>query len=260
MLRALALWLLLGNLLLWAYGQGHLAPLGLAPHQAREPERLAQQVAPQALRVLNAPAPAALTDPDPDPAPAPEPPPDPAATEPTAIAPAETPVPPALATAPAPATTTTVATAGNACWRAIRLSSGQAALIRAALSERADLQGRWSLSEVRIAPRWLVYVGPLANERALQQRRAELTLAQIEHRSLAAPLAPGLALGTFSAREGAERALAQLRARGVTDARVLQERPESIVHTLVLNPISAAERRQLEAKAIWPRNALQPCP
>lgn len=244
MLRALALWLLLGNLLLWAYGQGHLAPLGLAPHQAREPERLAQQVAPQALRVLNAPAPAALTDPDPDPA----------------IAPAETPVPPALATAPAPATTTTVATAGNACWRAIRLSSGQAALIRAALSERADLQGRWSLSEVRIAPRWLVYVGPLANERALQQRRAELTLAQIEHRSLAAPLAPGLALGTFSAREGAERALAQLRARGVTDARVLQERPESIVHTLVLNPISAAERRQLEAKAIWPPNALQPCP
>ncbi|MCM2480141.1 hypothetical protein [Serpentinimonas maccroryi] len=286
MLRTLALLLLLGNLLLWAYGQGHLAPLGLAPHQAREPERLAQQVAPQALRVLNAPAPAAaLTAAAPAPEPLPEPLLTPAAVaqataEPTetlilpgvetALAPAPEPAPapvltpptptPAPAPPPPPAPATTVPTAGNACWQVRRLSSGQAALIRAALSERADLQGRWSLNEVRIAPRWLVYVGPLANERALQQRRAELTLAQIEHRSLAAPLAPGLALGTFSAREGAERALAQLRARGVTDARVLQERPESIVHTLVLNPISAAERRQLEAKAIWPPNALQPCP
>lgn len=252
MLRALALLLLLANLGLWAYTQGHLAVLGLAPFEAREPERLAQQVAPQTLRVLNAPAPV------PEPAPA--------AAEPTPAAPAETAAPtetqaqPALVTAPAPAPAPAPAATGNACWQASRLSSGQAALLRAALVERADLQGRWSLTEARIAPRWLVYVGPLASERALQQRRAELTQAQIEHRALPAPLAPGLALGTFSSRERAQTALAEVRRQGVTDARVLQERPESITYTLLLNPLSSPERRQFEAKALLPPNALQPCP
>ena len=46
--------LLLANLAFWGYTQGHLAGLGLAPHDPREPQRLAQQVAPEALVVLNA--------------------------------------------------------------------------------------------------------------------------------------------------------------------------------------------------------------
>ena len=140
------------------------------------------------------------------------------------------------------------------------MSGPQAALVRAALEPKADLQGRWGLNETRLAPRWLVYIGPLASERALQQRRSDLILAQIEHRSVAAPLAPGLALGTFSSRERAEVALEQARRQGVRDARVLQERPETISHTLVLSGVSAAQLRQIEAMAILPPRALQACP
>ena len=282
MLRGLALLLLLANLGLWTYTQGHLAPLGLAPFEAREPERLAQQVAPHTLRVLNAPAPAeaaaaapALPEPaeavaaglgplaaEATPAAAPTPAPRPE-TEPAAPTPAAAPEAPrpnpaiaaapgtGLGTAPGPAT---------ACWQARGLSGPQAALVRAALEPKAELQGRWSLTETRLPPRWLVYIGPLASERALQQRRSELTLAQVEHRSVAAPLAPGLALGTFSSRERAETALTQVRRQGVRDARVLQERPESVTHTLVLSAVSAAQLRQIEAMAIVPPRVLQSCP
>lgn len=279
MLRTLALLLLLANLGLWAYTQGHLAPLGLAPFEAREPERLAQQVAPQTLRVLNAPVPAkpsaaapALPEPaeavaaglgplaaEAAPAAASAPAPR-LETEPAA------PTPEAAPEAPRPGLATATAPPGTgpgpatACWQARGLSGPQAALVRAALEPKADLQGRWNLAETRLPPRWLVYIGPMASERALQQRRAELTLAEIEHRSVAAPLAPGLALGTFSSRERAEVALAQARREGVRDARVLQERPETISHTLVLSAVSAAQLRQIEAMAILPPRVLQACP
>ena len=279
MLRTLALLLLLANLGLWAYTQGHLAPLGLAPFEAREPERLAQQVAPQTLRVLNAPVPAtagtaapaepAATAPALPALPAPA---EAAAAETSFAAPIETPAaaaPDALATAPeaqrpAPATAAPGTGPGTgpatACWQARGLSGPQAALVRAALEPKAELQGRWNLNETRLPPRWLVYIGPIASERALQQRRAELSLAQIEHRSVAPPLAPGLALGTFSSRERAQVALAQARREGVRDARVLQERPETISHTLVLSAVSVVQLRQIEAMAILPPRALQACP
>jgi hypothetical protein len=54
MLRALALSLLGANALLWAWTQGWLGALAPAPPalQGREPERLQQQVRPEALTVL----------------------------------------------------------------------------------------------------------------------------------------------------------------------------------------------------------------
>ena len=54
MLRALALSLLGANALLWAWTQGWLGTLAPAPPalQGREPERLQQQVRPEALTVL----------------------------------------------------------------------------------------------------------------------------------------------------------------------------------------------------------------
>lgn len=52
MLRLLVLVLLLANGAYFAWAQGHLQPLGLAPVQQSEPQRLAQQVQPQAVRVL----------------------------------------------------------------------------------------------------------------------------------------------------------------------------------------------------------------
>lgn len=47
--RNLALALVLVNLLLWAWTQGHLRLLGLGPKPVEEPQRMQQQIQPQGL-------------------------------------------------------------------------------------------------------------------------------------------------------------------------------------------------------------------
>lgn len=54
MLRLLVLLLLLANGAYFAWAQGHLQPLGLTPAQQSEPQRVVQQIKPEAVRVLNA--------------------------------------------------------------------------------------------------------------------------------------------------------------------------------------------------------------
>ena len=55
MLRLTAILLVLANLLYWGWTQRLMAPLGLAPAEQREPERVHNQIQPEALRLLNAP-------------------------------------------------------------------------------------------------------------------------------------------------------------------------------------------------------------
>lgn len=52
--RALAWLLLLLNVLYWAWGEGWLLPYGFGPAQQREPQRLAQQIHPEAITLLRA--------------------------------------------------------------------------------------------------------------------------------------------------------------------------------------------------------------
>ena len=52
MLRLIFLLLLLGNALFYAWSQGYLLAWGQGPAQQSEPQRMAQQVRPQAVRVL----------------------------------------------------------------------------------------------------------------------------------------------------------------------------------------------------------------
>jgi hypothetical protein len=52
MLRALVLLLLLANAAYFAWSQGQFRSLGLGPAQQGEPQRLANQIAPQAIRIL----------------------------------------------------------------------------------------------------------------------------------------------------------------------------------------------------------------
>jgi hypothetical protein len=54
MWRTLALVLLLLNALYWAWGEGWLLPYGFGPTPQREPQRLAQQIRPEAITVLRA--------------------------------------------------------------------------------------------------------------------------------------------------------------------------------------------------------------
>lgn len=231
--------LLLANLAFWGYTQGHLAGLGWAPHDPREPQRLAQQVAPEALVVLNAAGGETASSPTATQGPEPEPP----EAEPT---------PPALdASPPLPAT----------CWLATGLPPAQEVLVRAALEHMDGMNGRWNLTESLLPARWIVYLGPFPNDAALQQRRSELRRANIDHRELSLPsLSPGLALGTYSTREAAQRALADLSRQGVAGARVVQERPDTAVYTLRLEGVTDAQRRRIEAMGILRDRPLQRCP
>jgi hypothetical protein len=52
MLRLIVLALLLANAGYFAWSQGLLAPVGLVPQQQTEPQRMAQQIKPEAIRIL----------------------------------------------------------------------------------------------------------------------------------------------------------------------------------------------------------------
>ena len=52
--RTLAWLLLLLNVLYWTWGEGWLLPYGFGPAQQREPQRLAQQIRPEAITIRRA--------------------------------------------------------------------------------------------------------------------------------------------------------------------------------------------------------------
>jgi hypothetical protein len=54
MLRVVLLLLILANGLFWAWREGWLSAIGMAPTSQREPQRQEQQVAPELVRVLPA--------------------------------------------------------------------------------------------------------------------------------------------------------------------------------------------------------------
>ena len=63
MLRLIALVMMLANAGYFAWSQGHLRALGWGPVEQREPERLAQQLAADKLRLEGAPPPPATPSP-----------------------------------------------------------------------------------------------------------------------------------------------------------------------------------------------------
>lgn len=208
LLRTTALALLLANCAYFAWSQGLLAPVGLAPDSAREPQRLAQQIRPEALRVT-----------------------------PSASAPAE-PEPAAPAPAAAPET---------ACLQAGPFDNAQADALRQALAAAGVPAAAWALEPIAPPGRWIVYMGRYADTDALEKKRAELRALRVDTAPITTPaLAPGLSLGVFSSPESANEHLAQLTRRGVRTARVVAEQREPSSARLRLPAADAALRTQLQ--------------
>lgn len=250
---------------LWA--QGHLAGWGWAPPVQREPERLGMQMAPQALRLLNAPrtgdAPAANGATPAAPAPAPAPAIDngstPPASEAPAVPPQPTAPPPAAPTgapvvtpisqpgatplAPSGSAAPTAATPATACWQAGAFTEAHASALREALTQLNPPPGSWQLAEFRIGGRWIVYMGRYDNQDALERKKAELRELKLVFRAVTTPgMAPGLSLGTYSTEAAARQALQDMMRAGVRTARVAQERAESRSYTLRLPTATPAQR------------------
>ena len=219
MLRLAAIVLLLANAGYYAWTQGLLRTWGLAPQEQAEPQRMAQQIHPETLRILRVREAAPAT---PAVAAAPAPP----------AAPAE---------APSAPSTPTV------CLQAGVLDQRQADAVRAAAA--ALPQGSWRLESTSLPGRWMVYMGRFADDETLDKKRTELRARKVPYDRPNNPtLEPGLSLGRYSTEEAAQRALTTLGNQGVRTAKVVQERPETLAFTLRLPALDSATRAQAEAQ------------
>lgn len=233
------IWILvLANAGYFAWTQGYLDGLGLAPLEQREPRRLQEQVKPEQLRLLNGPRaqaePGATTPPSAAPiAPAPA---APVAVLPTPAAPA-VPAPAPLPEGDGP----------RSCWQAGGFTESQTELLRAELALLGLPPTRWQLNEVRSAGRWIVYMGRYDNEAQLERKKAELRGIGVSFREVSGNgLAPGLALGTYSSEAAAQQALQQAERGSVRTAKVVQERAEAVSYTLRLPAITASQRAAVD--------------
>ncbi|KQP47765.1 hypothetical protein ASF44_23370 [Pseudorhodoferax sp. Leaf274] len=243
MLRTTALALLFANCAYFAWSQGLLAPVGLAPDSAREPQRLAQQIRPEALRVAPASATASASPAAPL---APSAPAASAVPEPQP-APAAPPVPQAEAPAPA-----------AACLQAGPFDNAQAQALRQALAAGGLPAAAWSLDPIAPPDRWIVYMGRYSDADALEKKRAELRALRVDTApATQAGLAPGLSLGVFSTQEAAQEHLAQLTRRGVRTARVVVDHREPQSARLRLPAADAALREQVQG--LLAGRLLAPC-
>lgn len=214
MLRLVAIALLLANAVYFAWTQGFLAGLGMAPVQQSEPERLNAQIEPGTLRLLNGPR---------------------AEAEDVAQ------------TTGAAQTDSPAATPATSCWQASGFTVAQADALRAALGSTGLSEALWQFSEAKSSGRWIVYMGRY-NDEQMEKKKGELRELKIEFREVNLPSAgPGLALGTFSSEESVQQALKDVARKGVRTARAALERPESVSWTLRLPAITDGQRTAIES-------------
>jgi len=225
MLRLILLLLMLLNLGYFAWGQGYLLPYGWGPAQQREPQRLAQQVHPEAIKVL---APRAVT-----PAAAPR------------IA-ASAPVAPL-----APATTV--------CLLSNAIDADQVQAIEPVLAAQLA-QGDWTFDEQAPPAHWILYMGRFGGPAEQAAKRAQLAELKIKFEAIDVPgLSPGFKLGSFSSQADAEAALQALNKRGVRTAKMTQIRPVPSSFRLRLPAIDPKRPALQHIQEAAPDLVLLPC-
>jgi hypothetical protein len=196
MLRVAVLLLILLNAGYYAWSEGLLRPYGWAPAEQREPERLEQQIRPEAIRILSAPA-----------------------------QPAKSATPVAEAAEDMPARPVAL------CWQTGPLDVSLAAQLNAVRQqlEQSLPADSWTLNvHVTAPPRWIIYMGRFANAAELERKRAQLSprtrraLQPLDNPELQ----PGLSLARFATQAEAQAELEAMQKRGLRTARVVQEWPE----------------------------------
>ena len=221
--------LVLTNAGYWAWSQGLLAPYGLGPRVQSEPQRLATQIRPEAMRLLTADE-ARLLEND------------------------------AVASAAGRAAAPAAEAAGAECLQAGLFTGQQTTRLRASL-EASLPAGSWQLESSVEPARWIVYMGKYTNAEALTKKRNELRQRGVTFRPVNnEALAPGLALASFALQADADTELARITGKGVRTARVVQERAEIRGQILRLAGVDAALRARLEnITPLLEGKALQPC-
>lgn len=209
MLRFFVLTLLLANGAFFAWSSGLLQTYGWAPAPQAEPQRMAQQLYPEAIRLLR-PEDARRLEAQ------------------TATASQPTPRP-------------------AECLQAGLFDDRQAEALRQSLTPALPA-GSWVLESGLEPERWIVYMGKYPDNEAMNKKLGELRNLNIRFEPLLDPaLAPGLALGAFTNEAAARESLAQFASRGVRTARVLRERAEVRGQWLRFPLADAALKQRLDS-------------
>lgn len=232
MLRIAVIALFVLNLGYYAWSQGALTGLGLGPSDDREPRRVEQQIAPDALQLRTPTKAAADTskraEGKPDNAPAnikDNIKDDSANRSPQA---GHSPIGPV------------------ACWQVGTFDASQESALRSAAAKHLP-EGSWTLQSTAVPGRWMVYMGRFADKETLAQKRNELRRIKIDSAPPGPQWEPGLSLGRFPTEENAKQELDKLSRQGVRTARVVQERGDTPGWTLRLPQSDVALRNQLRA-------------
>ncbi|WP_395701407.1 hypothetical protein [Aquabacterium sp.] len=195
MLRALAVLLLLANLLVLGWTQGLFDRLrGSRLEPEREPERLQRQVNPDQVKVLPAPAASA------------------------ALAAAAR----AAAASEAAAASAALAAAGT-CLEAGPVPASAQAAAEKLLQEHGVAPGGWTLLHGERKGTFLIYMGKYTDDETMERKVEELKRLKIETQPIknAPDLQPGLVIGRFDDKTAAEAELGRLSQRGLRTARVV---------------------------------------
>ncbi len=209
MLRLIVLFLLLSNALYFGWSQGYLSDLGFAPVQPNEPQRVQQQIAPEALHLLSAQEVKTATE-------AAE------VARKAAIKPTE-------------------------CLQAGLFNQAQSPLLRQALESSSWPVGSWVLEPTTEPGRWIVYMGQYPSAEILLKKRQQLAALKLRFEPLRnRGLEFGLSLGGYPSEAAANVALEAFSQRGVRTARVVQESPEVRGTMLRLPTVDDALRNKLD--------------
>ncbi|OOG37239.1 SPOR domain-containing protein [Polaromonas sp. A23] len=228
MLRLLVLLLVLANAGYFAWSLGVLEPIGMTPAVQTEPQRLATQIRPEAIRLLT-----------PD--------------EARDIEARNT-------GRNGAAGTSSAADIPTECLQAGLFNEEQTTRLRTSL-ETALPSGSWQLESSVEPARWIVYMGKYNSEEALSKKRGELRQLGVSFRAVSnEALAPGLALGSFQTQAEADKELVRIAAKGVRTARVTQERAEARGQIVKFAAVDSELRTQLDGlKTQFEGKALRAC-
>jgi len=231
-LRLIVLLLMLLNMGYFAWSEGWLRAYGWAPVQQREPERLAQQINPQALTVL----------------------PQSAATG--ALGAVSAPAHPIqLSSAPEALASLPVRT----CLQSNPLEAVQANVLRPVLQSQFEPDA-WQLEERLPPSRWMLYMGKFANKAEQAKKRTQLIKLKVAFDAVeVAELEPGFSLGVFPTQKAAGVALAAMSQRGVRTARLVQVQDASPTYRLQLKAADPAQDSVRALSAALESLKLTPC-
>ena len=204
MLRLSVLLLVCLNTVYFAWGNGWLLALGWGPTTQTEPQRLGQQINPQAMVLVKT-----------------------------------RPVEPSTAS-PSPDAGIVARPSDPGCLQSPAMGAREAQAVRDILQGTSP-QALWTLTATPGSERWLIYMGKFESAADVTKKRAQLTALGVKLYPLGNPaLAPGVSLGAYPTAETAQQALEDLKPKGVRTARVIQDIAPTASYLLRLPVVDAS--------------------